>query len=135
MILDASVVVKWFSVEDLHDEARQLLTRPEPLFAPDILVAELANAMWVKVRRDEIEASQAARAIAAVSGRSEPQLRPSTPMAGRAFELAQELAHPVYDCVYLALADELDLPLLTADQRFAAAAEGHPRVRLLGRVP
>ena len=31
-----------------------------------------------------------------------------------AFALAQALAHPVSDCVYLALAHDLDLPLLTA---------------------
>ena len=132
MIVDASVVVKWFSLEDLHEEARELLVRPEPLFAPDILVAEFANAMWVKVRRGEIEATQAARALSAVSGSGEPQLRPSVPLASRAFELAKELGHPVYDCVYLALAQDLDVPLLTADRRFVAAAEGHERVRLLG---
>jgi predicted nucleic acid-binding protein len=133
VIVDASVVVKWFSVEALHEEARELLERPEPLFAPDILVADFANAMWIKVKRDEVDASQAARALTAISGRGEPQLLPSVPLAGAAFELAQELAHPVYDCVYLALAHDLDLPLLTADRRFAAAAEGHQRVHLLGR--
>lgn len=41
MIVEASVVVKWFSVENLHEEARELLSRPKPLCAPDILVAEL----------------------------------------------------------------------------------------------
>lgn len=133
MIVDASVVVKWFSVEDLHEEARELLTRPHPLFAPDILVAEFANALWLKVRRGEIATTQAQRAIAAISGRGEPQLRPSAPLAGAAFALAQELAHSVYDCVYLALAEDLDLPLITADRRFAAAAQGYQRVRLLGR--
>lgn len=132
VIVDASVVVKWFSVENLHGEARELLTRPEPLFAPDILIVELANAMWVKVSREEIEAAEAVRAVTAVSGHGEPALRPSVPLASRAFELAQQLGHPVHDCVYLALARELDLVLLTADRRFAAAAAGHTRVRLLG---
>lgn len=124
MIVDASVVVTWCSVEDLHQEARELLTRPHPLSAPGILVSEFANALWLKVRRGEIATTQAQRAIAAVSGPGEPQRRPSAPLAGAAFALAQELAHPVYDCVYLALAEDLDLPLITADRRFAAAAQG-----------
>lgn len=133
MIVDASVVVKWFSNENLHDEARELLIRGEPLFAPDILVVEVANAMRVKVKRDEIESAQAARALAAISGRGEPQLRPSVPLAGRAFELAQQLDHPVYDCVYLALAEVMDQPLQTADRRFVAVAKGHERVRFIGQ--
>ncbi len=36
----------------------------------------------------------------------------------RALELALELRHPVYDCVYLALAERLDRKLITADRRF-----------------
>ena len=39
VIVDASVAVKWFTVEVLHDEARALLTGAEPLLAPDILAA------------------------------------------------------------------------------------------------
>lgn len=134
MIVDASVVVKWFSAEDLHDEARRLLIGPEPLFAPDILLVEVANAMWVKVGRGEIEASAAARALTAISGRGEPSLRPSVPLVDRAFALAGELSHPVYDCVYLALAEALDLPVITADRRFAAAVGDAARVRVLDQA-
>jgi predicted nucleic acid-binding protein len=134
VIVDASVVVKWFVVEDLHPEARQLLSGSEPLLAPDLVATEVANALWVKVGRGEMDETAAVRAIAAVSGRGEPEIRPSPPLARRAFDLARALDHPVYDCVYLALAEELDVPLVTADARFAtaseAAAEG--RVRLLG---
>jgi predicted nucleic acid-binding protein len=134
VIVDASVVVKWFTMEDLHEAARELLIAGDPLFAPDILATEVATALWVKVRGDELDEPDAIRAIAAVSGRGEPKLRPSAPLARRAFELARRLAHPVYDCVYLALAEELDVPLVTADKRFTAAArrQGSERIRLLG---
>lgn len=134
VIVDASVVVKWFATEEFHDEARRLLIGSDPLFAPDILAVEFANAMWVKVKRGEIDQPQARRAVAAVSTKGEPELRASTPLTGRAFRLAHELGHPVYDCVYLALAEELDSPLVTADQRFVAAARGKfaERVHLLG---
>lgn len=133
MIVDASVVVKWFAAEEGHEQARALLTADEPLFAPDILAAEFANALWVKVERGELDPHDAARAVAAVARRGEPELRPSPPLMPQAFALARQLAHPVYDCVYLALADELDRPLVTADERFVEAAHRrtHHEVQLL----
>ena len=36
-----------------------------------------------------------------------------------AIALAYELKHPVYDCLYLALADSLETAVVTADQKFA----------------
>lgn len=134
VIVDASVVVKWFVVEELHAEARDLLTGTEALFAPDILATEVANALWAKAARGEIDEPVALRDVAAVSGRGEPELRPSPPLAPRAFSLARQLNHPVYDCVYLALAERLDAPLVTADRRFVAAVRRNDdhRARLLG---
>lgn len=50
-----------------------------------------------------------------------------------------ELEHPVYDCVYLALALERDTELVTADGRFTHALRAHGRyqetVRLLTEPP
>lgn len=51
------------------------------------------------------------------------------------FRASVELRHPVYDCLYLALAAALDASLVTADRRLVAAVRGTPweaRVRLLG---
>jgi predicted nucleic acid-binding protein len=134
VIVDASVAVKWFTVEVLHEEARALLTGSEPLLAPDILATEFANAMWDKARRDEIDEADAVRAVAAVCGRGQPQLHPSTPLVSRAFDLARTLDHPVYDCVYIALAEALDTVLVTADRRFVDAVRSHAPVRFLGAV-
>lgn len=123
LIVDASVAVKWFVAEDLHEVARNLLTVDEPLLAPDILATEFANVMWVKTRRREIEPEQAARALGAVV-QGVPLLRASVPLLPRALEFAGVLDHPVYDCVYLALAHQLAAPLVTADRRLLTAVEG-----------
>ena len=40
----------------------------------------------------------------------------------RAFDLAVELDHEIYDCLYLALALALDCRLVTADDAFVAKA-------------
>jgi predicted nucleic acid-binding protein len=39
----------------------------------------------------------------------------------RALELALALEHPIYDCVYLALAERMERRLITADRRFIRA--------------
>jgi predicted nucleic acid-binding protein len=49
-----------------------------------------------------------------------------------AFQLAAELSHPVYDCLYLALALRRDTYVVTADGRFLALAER--RADLAGRI-
>lgn len=133
MIVDASVVVKWFVVEPLREEAREVLLADDELIAPDVVTVEVANALWAKSRRGELGSSEAARAIAAVCSGGVPQLRSTPPLVSRAFELAGLLDHPVYDCLYLALAERLDLSVVTADRRFvdAAAKAFDQRVRLL----
>ena len=47
--------------------------------------------------------------------------------------LAVDLGHPLKDCIYLALAIELECELVTADARFAEKAKGvWDKVRVLG---
>ncbi len=41
-----------------------------------------------------------------------------------ALEIAIEIAHPIYDCVYLALAQRLGRTLVTADRRFLRSLAG-----------
>jgi predicted nucleic acid-binding protein len=136
VIVDASVVVKWFSPEAQSAAALRLLDGNEPLLAPDMIVAEFASAMWVKVRRNQLDISDASQAVAAVAEQRGLQHYPLVPLVQKAFELGLELNHSPYDCIYLALAEQLDMPFVTADQRFAiVASRNHPRVRLLGRDP
>jgi predicted nucleic acid-binding protein len=134
VVVDASVAVKWFAREVGYDEARALLAGSEPLLAPDFLVAELASALWVKVRRNEIIVALAEEAIDTVSREQGIRLYSSVPLVRRAFDLGRDLNHSPYDCLYLALAESLDQPVVTADRRFVVAAEArHPRVRFLGQ--
>jgi predicted nucleic acid-binding protein len=45
------------------------------------------------------------------------ELAPSAPLAARAFAIASALAHPAFDCFYLALAERHGTRLVTADRR------------------
>jgi predicted nucleic acid-binding protein len=60
---------------------------------------------------------------------------PSHPFLQNGFAIALELQHPIYDCVYLAVAIATDRTLVTADERFlaklAGSRFGRDRVTLL----
>jgi predicted nucleic acid-binding protein len=116
LIVDASVAIKWFIDEPGSDLARRLWRGEPDLFAPDLIVAEVCNAAWRKVRLGQSDPIQA-KEIAARLRHGVLELRPTAPLASRAIELALDLDHPVYDCFYLALAEAENVGFVTADRR------------------
>ena len=56
VVVDASVAVKWFLPEVHAEAARQLLRDKMTLLAPDLIWAEVANALWRKWRDRELAA-------------------------------------------------------------------------------
>lgn len=116
LVVDSSVAVKWVIPEVLSDRAERLLARDDDLLAPDLLPIEAANALWRKTARREISAREADRALALLL-ESGLDLRPTRPLLPRAMRLARLLRRPVYDCVYLVLAQRERASLVTADVR------------------
>ena len=118
LTVDASVVVKWYVPEDLAANARLLRAHRLELHAPDFLLAEFANVIWKKSRRKEI--SDVAGHLDEISRLPENiSLRSMSSLIGRASRISLALDHPVYDCLYLACAEETSSPLVTADQTLA----------------
>lgn len=118
LTVDASVATKWFVPEALFEEARLVLADPADLHAPDILLAEFANTIWKKVRRGEILDEQPY--MKELVGLGEVvELHPAQELIWRAGQLAREIDHPVYDCLYLACAEATDSVLVTADRKFS----------------
>jgi predicted nucleic acid-binding protein len=116
-IVDASVAVKWFVEESRSSEARAVLARGEPLLAPDLILVEASNTAWKKVKRKEMTAEQGEAMVRAVPLYFD-RLVHSGALAARAYALANRLNHPVYDCLYLALAEGEAVDLITDDDRF-----------------
>ena len=116
LVVDASVAVKWFVREDGQEAARALLGSNEPLVAPDLLVAEVGNILWKKVRLQEIPPAQAQAAMVVLPHCFE-RLVPAANLHERALSLALTLDHPLYDCLYLACAEAQNAPFVTADNR------------------
>ena len=121
IVADASVVVDMFLGKggEAGDELRARLSRQEVISAPHLLDAEVAQAL----RRLSMQGEMAInRATASLDELAElPLLRYShTRLLPRAFELRSNVT--IYDGLYLALAEALDVPFLTCD----AALDGVP---------
>lgn len=132
LVVDASIAVKWVIEEEGTPQALALRRRAR-LIAPELLVAECANILWKKVRRDELskeEAILAARLLQAAG----IELLPTRPLLEAATHLAIELDHPAYDCVYLALAVKNDCRFVTADARVLRKLGEGRRSRFRSRV-
>jgi len=115
-VVDASIVVKWVIPEVLSDEADRVRDGADDVLDPDLLLVEDANALWRKTSAREISPREADAAFVLVR-RSGIDLRPTGPLLPRAMDVARRLTHPVYDCVYLALAEREHAAFVTADQR------------------
>lgn len=135
-VIDASVAAKWVVEEPGSDRARGLAGAS--LEAPDMLLAECTNILWKKTRLGDLNRRQAGECLALLL-RAPVRLADSRALVEPALHLSFELNHPVYDCIYLALAVRRGVPLVTADQRLVSAAGRHrklaSRVVLLADLP
>ena len=120
IVVDASVAVKFLVREVLTDRARELLTIPDPLIAPDWLLVEAASAMWKKVQRSELLVIHAERHLQDLP-RFFERLHPAPYLVDDALNWSFRLRHSVYDCMYLALALREQAKIVTADEEFQAA--------------
>lgn len=123
IVPDASVAVKWVVAEDDTPAARRMLTDANELHAPRLLAAEVANALWSKVRQGAITPSDAVALISTVTGQP-INWADDVSVAGDALSIALSLGRTIYDCMYLALARRIGAVLVTADARFVNALAG-----------
>lgn len=114
-VIDASVAVKWVVEESGTAEALAVRSWYR-LIAPDLLAAECANILRKKVQRKELLLNEALLAARLLQS-AEIELLPSRSHMEEATRMAVDLDHPVYDCLYLALAAEQQCPFVTADER------------------
>ena len=120
-MVDASVAVQWFAREPGSEASAALVEGNQPLVAPDIMPLEVANALWKKVRHGDVPTADFQPAVTRILA-SDITLVPTLTLLERAVRLAVEINHPVYDCVYLVLAEERGAPLASIDERLRAAA-------------
>jgi predicted nucleic acid-binding protein len=125
LVVDVSVVVKWFAPEPGSAQASALRASHQ-LLAPDLLVAEFGNVLWKKVRMGLMTAGEARTAAADFVRAGPVSLHPTTPLLAPALDIATHYQRTVYDSLYLALALAAGCQLVTADQRLVNSLQGTP---------
>ncbi len=130
VVVDTSIVVKWAFNENDTPTALALLEswtkEKTDVLAPAILAYEVTNAIYQRVRRNEIEFQQAQQWIIKIFHTEIVFLFSQDPaLSLRAMSLAHTFNLPAtYDAHYLALAEFKKCELWTADARLWNAVKG-----------
>jgi predicted nucleic acid-binding protein len=124
LVVDASVAAKWVVNEPDSGPARRLFGRGD-IIAPDLIWAELGSLLWRRQRVGELSAPDT-REMMFDLRRLPVRSYGIFPLLPLALEIAMAIRHSIYDCVYLALADQQDCRFVTADRRFRNAIASGP---------
>ena len=118
-VVDASVLVEYLAGGEHAPEARRrILGDPGRLWAPHLIDAEVGHVLRRGTLAGELSAKRARGAVQALA--DIPLRRaPHHALLQRAWSLRANVSF--YDGLYIALAERLDLPLLTLDARLARA--------------
>ncbi|MEZ5143547.1 MAG: type II toxin-antitoxin system VapC family toxin [Acidimicrobiales bacterium] len=114
IVVDASAAVLGL----LHDGEARAMLGAEPVVCPHLVDAEVVHALRAQILRGALDDDAARRAIG-VWGRLGLTRLAVHGLLGRVWELRENLS--AYDGTYVALAEALDAPLVTADGRLGRA--------------
>jgi predicted nucleic acid-binding protein len=122
LVIDASVLIKFFIPEILWEKAEELNARVAQgdlkLLAPDFIFAEVGNIIWKKHRMKELIRSEAGEIVEAIV--SLPiTVETSEALLPLAVDLGLAFGITVYDAMYVSLAKVHETVLLTADRKLA----------------
>lgn len=128
IVVDASVLAVAIADDGPDGDSARARLRSEDLAAPELVDLEVMSVL----RRRALEQRRVVRAIEDLV--ELPLARaPHLPLLRRCWELRDNLT--IYDAAYVALAEALEVPLVTADRRLSRAAGIRCPVDLLVSAP
>jgi len=132
IVVDASVVIKWFIAEVDSDKAVRLRDRhiegSLTLLAPDLLVYEVANALSY---HPDLSLKEIKEDLEALLMLDLDLIQPSGEFVSSIAEDARKYSVSVYDSSYLALAEATSSCLVTADERLHMRAKKAGCIQML----
>lgn len=123
IVVDTNVIAYLLVQGERTDLAQDVFSRDDEWIAPPLWRSELRNVLSGYVRRKEFGIDGALEAMTVAQNvMGEVDYLPSSE---RVLELAVESGCTAYDCEFVAVAEELGVPLITSDRRIL---DGFPRI-------
>ncbi len=127
--IDANAIVKLAITEKDSDKAYMIInsetSKENPLFAPDIILAEALNAIWVnfgvKKKISEKNVDEAFDILTSIFGKIETI--PTGSIANLAMDISKKHKLSFYDSLYVAVSLMHNSPLLTFDKKIVSKAK------------
>ena len=132
MVIDASVILKWFIEENDSSKATAIknnhITGLHTITIPDIAIYEVGNALRYK---SEFSVREVARCLEDLYALSLDIIVPYPDIVYLVTEISRQNNITFYDAFYVALAKELGLKFITADRQLYEKTQGFHFVHLL----
>jgi predicted nucleic acid-binding protein len=130
-VLDSSVVLKWFRKDEIwRDSALQMrqiyLDGHMLIYVPDLLIYEIANVLRYK---PDLTNQQVQEALDSLYDLHIKIVEISQEMIKGAIRLAYSYGITVYDAAFMALAESLKVPFVTADEKLSEKLSDVPYVQ------
>jgi predicted nucleic acid-binding protein len=120
VVVDTSVVVKWFFSENHHSQALQIRDDARSgrvkLHAPDLIYAEFTNVVWKRVTFQGLDPDDGALIVATFK-LIPIEITPSVDLVEKAFLLGTQHKRAIYDDLFLALSLQITSLFVTGDQK------------------
>ena len=127
-VIDASVLVKWFLYQQEADRDRALALRElhisgrAIIYIPQLALLELVNAVRFAPKAKEEDGEMALEAVRDLHLEVKP---PEYDVLRKANAIAWAYKTTIYDALYVAHAEQVGYPLITADETMIRKLAGH----------
>ena len=127
-VLDASVVVKWFLHHQEADRDRALALRDlhisgrSKIYIPQLAFLEVLNAIRFSAKADEEDGETALDALQDLNLETKSA---NGDLLRKTNAIAWAYKITIYDALYVALAEQVGYPLITADEVMTKRLKGH----------
>jgi predicted nucleic acid-binding protein len=130
-VLDSGVIFALYFEEDASERAVRAANEYSPITL-DLAVAEVGNAAWKRVAffKENKDATLLSLSKCLLFIKS-CTIMNSSDLAGSAYEIALENKTTFYDSLFLAAAQQGNVPLLTLDKKMYVAAKAKNNIQML----
>ncbi len=127
-VVDASVLVKWFLYQQEADRDRALALRDlhisgrSTIYVPQLALLEVLNAVRFSPKAKEEDGETALEALHDLHLETKS---PEVDLLRKANAIAWAYKITIYDAIYVALAEQVGFPFITADEVMVKKLKGH----------